>query len=170
MEIDLSEIITKLWTKNDIINFFREKNNNFYFIFKIINYSFILPPNNHFNKSFLLGVLSGRKKLLPIGCLGGFNFPYFSKNILLTKDHIFKLFIIDNNLLSYLPDDPDVRYLSREFLLSVLFFGAREKYLSLYEKYKDIQFQKSTTGNQKFMAKISDEMMEHLKNFQPVNL
>ena len=110
------------------------------------------------------------KKLLPIGCLGGFNFPYFSKNKLLTKEDIFKLFAGDENLLSYLPDNPDVRSLSREFLLSVLFFGARDKYLTLYEKYKDIQFQKTTTGNKKFIAKISDEMLEHLKNFQPVNL
>ena len=72
--------------------------------------------------------------------------------------------------MAYLPDEPDIRYLSREFLLSVLFFGAREKYLKLYEIYKDIQLQKSTTGNRKFFAKITPEMHGHLKNFNPVNL
>ena len=63
---------------------------------------------------------------------------------------------------------PDIRSLSREFLLSVLFFGARDKHLTLYEKYKDIEFQKSTTCNKKYIAKISEEMMGHLKNFQSI--
>ena len=118
----------------------------------------------------MLGVLSGQKKLLPIGCFGGFNFPYFSKGKALTKDCIFKEFVNDENLLAYLPDNPDIRCISREFLLSILFYGAREKYLKLYEIYKDMQIQKSTTGNKKYIAQISEEMLEHLKNFQPVNL
>jgi len=107
---------------------------------------------------------------MPIGCLGGFNFPYFSKDKKLTKSHIFSEFIGDSNLMAYLPDEPDIRYLPREFLLSVLFFGARDKYLKLYEIYKDIQLQKSTTGNKKFFAKITPEMQGQLKNFKPVNL
>ena len=73
-------------------------------------------------------------------------------------------------MLSFLPDNPDVRGLSREFLLSVLFFAARQKYLLLYEKYKDIQIQKTTTGNKKFIAKISEQMLDNLKKFKPVNL
>ena len=97
--------------------------------------------------------MNGRKKLMPIGCMGGFSFPYFNKYNKLTKSHIYNEFIGDDNLMAYLPDESDIRYLSREFLLSVLFFCAREKYLKLYEIYKDIQLQKSMTGNRKFFAK-----------------
>ena len=118
----------------------------------------------------MIGVLSGRKKLLPIGCIGGFNFPYYSKGKLLTKDDIFKNFINDEELLAYLPDNPDIRCITREYLLSVLFFSNREKYLQLYSKYKDIQLQKSTSENRKFYAKITIEMMDKLKHFQPINL
>ena len=53
----------------------------------------------------------------------------------------------------YLSDNPDIQYLSREFLLSVLYFGSREKHLRLNEEYKDTQLQKSTTGNKKSKIK-----------------
>jgi len=88
----------------------------------------------------------------------------------LTKEHIFSKFVNDNNLLSYLPDNAPLTSISREFLLSVLFYGDRDKYLDLYEEYKNIQIQKSTTGNRKFTAIITDEMRELLKNYNPVDL
>ena len=84
---------------------------------------------------------------MSIGCLGGFNFLYFSKDKKLTKSHIYSEFIGDSYLMAYLLDESDIGYLQREFLLSVLFFGARDKYLKLYEIYKDIQLKKLTTGN-----------------------
>lgn len=115
-------------------------------------------------------MLSGRKKLLPLGCFGGFNIPYFSKSKKLTKEDIYKKFIGDENLLSYLPDNPDVKSISRELLLSILFFANRDKYLSLYEEYKDLQIQRTTTGNKKYIAKITEEMLAHLRNFKPVNM
>lgn len=115
-------------------------------------------------------MLSGRKKLLPLGCFGGFNIPYFSKSKKLTKEDIYKKFIGDENLLLYLPDNPDVKSISRELLLSILFFANREKYLSLYEEYKDLQIQRTTTGNKKYIANITEEMLAHLRNFKPVNM
>ena len=54
MEIDMREIFAKLRTKNDILNFFLEQSKNFDFKYKIINYSFVLSPENHFSKSFYL--------------------------------------------------------------------------------------------------------------------
>ena len=102
--------------------------------------------------------------------MGGFSFPYYSKSKRLTKEHIFKIFQENNNLLQYLPDHPDLRTIPREFLLSVLFYEDREKYLDLYEEYKEIQIQKSTTGNKKFIAKITTEQLGYLRNYQPVNL
>ena len=72
--------------------------------------------------------------------------------------------------MAFIPDDPDVKSISREFLLSVLFYASRDKYLSLYEKYKDLEMQRSTTGNRKFIAKISEEMLTNLRNYNPVNI
>ena len=49
-------------------------------------------------------------------------------------------------------------------------FGLKEIFAFLYEQYKNLQIQRSTTGNRKFVSQITTEMMNHLKNFQPVNL
>lgn len=95
--------------------------------------------------------------------------PNYSKSKKLTKEDIFKKFEGDNNLLSCLPDEPDIKSISRELLLSILFYGDREKYLKLYEEYKDLEMQKSTTGNKKYIAQVSEEMLMYLRNFQPVD-
>lgn len=144
------------------------KNNIYITLFNIL--ALYYPEGAHFGKAFLLSVLNGKKKLLPLGCVGGFNIPYYSKNKQLTKDDIFKKFVGDENLMAFIPDDPDVKSISREFLLSVLFYASRDKYLSLYEKYKDLEMQRSTTGNRKFIAKISEEMLTNLRNYNPVNI
>ncbi len=88
----------------------------------------------------------------------------------LTKENIFQKFIGDPELLSYLPDNISLAYISREFLLSVLFYGNREKYLELYQQYKEIEVQKSTTGNKKFVAVVTDEMKNLLQNYEPIDL
>lgn len=107
---------------------------------------------------------------MPLGCFGGFNIPYFSKNKKLTKNDIFKKFLGDEELLSYLPDNSDMKSITRELLLSILFYGNRVNYLSLYEEYKELQIQRTTTGNKKFIAKVTEEMLQHLHNFKPINM
>lgn len=122
------------------------------------------------NREFLFGVLRGTKKLLPLGCFGDFNLPYYTRSKKLTKENIFQKFIGDPELLSYLPDNISLAYISREFLLSVLFYGNREKYLELYQQYKKIEVQKSMTGNKKFVAVVTDEMKNLLQNYDPIDL
>ena len=102
--------------------------------------------------------------------MGWFSFPYYSKQKHLTKEDIFKVFANDETLLAYLPDNPDIRCIIREYLLSVLFFSNREKYLELYSKYKDIQIQKTTTGSKKYFARITNDMLDRLKAFKSINL
>ena len=122
------------------------------------------------NREFLLGILVRHKKLLSSGYFGGFSFPYFTKSKKLTKKYIFEKFVNDQNLLSYIPDNVPLTSINREFLLSVLFNGYRNKYLDLYDQYKEIQIQKSTSGNRKFTAIVTKEMIELLKNYNPVDL
>lgn len=128
------------------------------------------PNEKCFNKEFLLGVLRGQKRLLPLGCYGGFSLPYYSKSKKLTKEHIFQKFSNDQILMSYLPDNVSLSGITREFLLSVLFYGNREKYLQLYEEYKSIQIQKSTTGNRKYTAIITEENKDLLRRYNPIDL
>ena len=93
--------------------------------------------------------------------MGGFCFPYYSKQKQLTKEDIFKVFVNDETLLAYLPDNPDISCITREYLLSVLFFS--KKHLELYSKYKDIQIRRTTTGNKKYFASVTNEMLDRLK-------
>ena len=85
-EIDVNEIFQKLRNKSDIKNFFHEQ-------------ALYFPDGYQFGKSFVLNVLNGRKKILPLGCYGGLNFLYYNKNKKLVKEHIFKEFENDENLL-----------------------------------------------------------------------
>ena len=76
----------------------------------------------------------------------------------------------NEELLSYLPDNPDMKSINRELLLSILFYGNRAKYLSLYEEYKELQIQLTMIGNKKFIDKVTEEMLQHLHNFKPINM
>ena len=94
------------------------------------------------------------------------NFDAIKKQ--LTFDDISKYYFIQ--IVKRSKDNPDMKSISRELLLSILFFANREKYLALYEIYKDIQIQRTTTGNKKYIAKITEEMLVHLRKFKPVNM
>ena len=69
-----------------------------------------------------------------------------------------------------MPDNVRLTSLTREFLLSVLFYGNRDKYLDLYEESKDIEIQKSTTGNKKYVAIVTNEMKDLLAQYNPIDL
>ena len=68
--------------------------------------------------------------------MGGFNIPYFSKERILTKQYIFQQFVGDNELQKYLPNNLKLTSITRELLLSILFYVKRDKYLNLYGIYK----------------------------------
>lgn len=123
-----------------------------------------------FNREFLLGVLSGLKRFLPLGYLGGYNLPYYTKSKKLTKAHIFEKFINTPNLLSYLPDNLRLTSITREFLLSVLFYGNRGKYLDLYEEYKETEIKKNNTGNKKYAAIVTDKIRDLMREYNPIDL
>lgn len=92
-----------------------------------------------------------------MGCIGGYLLPYYTKENVLTKKIIFKYFTEDAELLRYLPNNPKIETISREFLLSVLANVKREKYAQMYVKYKEIKIQRSTGGNKVYHAEITNE-------------
>lgn len=152
----------------------------------IIFYKGLYYPNySSFNNKFFLDVLGGRKRvtiilynafyynesqLLPLGSIGGYLLPYYTKERVLTKQVLFQEFIGDDELLKYLPDNPKLATIPREFLLSILANVKREKYAKLYTQYKQIKVQRSTVGNKIYKAQITNEFSNGLKNFAPINL
>lgn len=106
---------------------------------------------------------------MPLGSIGGYSLPYYTKEHILTKQMIFQIFVGDRDLLQYLPSNPKLQTIPREFLLSVLANIKREKYAQLYSKYKEIKSQRSTIGNKIYRAQITNQFFVGLKNFTPIN-
>ena len=70
----------------------------------------------------------------------------------------------------YLPSDPKLETIPREFLLSVLANVKREKYAQMYTKYKQIKMERSTVGKKLYQAQITNTFKAGLQNFCPINL
>ena len=86
---------------------------------------------------------------------------------------IFKNFENDAILLQYLPSNPNLKTIPREFLFCLLANIRREKYTLMYANYKEIKAKKSTVGNKVYKvykAQITNEFKNGLNNFSPVNL
>ena len=63
---------------------------------------------------------------MPLGSIGGYSLPYYTKENILTKAMIFKNFENDATLLQYLPSNPNLKTIPREFLLYILANVRRE--------------------------------------------
>ena len=101
--------------------------------------------------------------------MGGFNLPYYTKDKILTKEHIFSQFINDEELLKYIPTGVKPSSLTRELLLSILAYIRKEKYLSLYGIYKATKLQKSTTGSKNYDLKIQNNFVDKFREYISVN-
>ena len=78
-------------------------------------------------------------QLLPLGSIGGYSLPYYTKENVLTKEKIFENFVGDGTLLQYLPDNVNLKTIPRDFLLCVIANVRRDKYAAMYTKYKGIK-------------------------------
>ena len=83
---------------------------------------------------------------------------------------IFQIFDGDEDLLRYIPTNANVKTIPRDFLLSILANIRREKYAQLYSKYKEIKAERSTGGNKIYKAQITNQFLNGLHNFTPINL
>lgn len=83
---------------------------------------------------------------------------------------IFQNFVGDQELMMYLPNNPKLETIPREFLLSVLANVKRAKYAAMYAKYKEIKMQRSTMGKKVYQAQITNEFKAGLQGFHPINL
>ena len=96
--------------------------------------------------------------------------PYYTKEKVLTKDKIFQNFIGDADLMRYIPDNPKLTTIPREFLLYILANIKREKYAALYSRYKQIKVERAIGGKKIYQAQITNEFFNGIQNFSPINL
>lgn len=72
-----------------------------------------------YDATFLLKVMKGEKKCLPIGFQTGFHLNYFRKGVTLNKEYIISKIGSNQNFKDYLPDNISPMCLTRDFLLTV---------------------------------------------------
>lgn len=75
-----------------------------------------------FDSTFLLMVMKGQKKCLPIGFQTGFHLNYFRKGETLNKEYIINKIRLNQNFYQYIPDGVSPMSLTRDFLLTVRYF------------------------------------------------
>ena len=95
----------------------------------------------------------------------GYSIPYFSKNKLLTKDNIIQQFIGDQQLLEYLPDKLNKSTLTGEFLLTLPFNVKKEKYLYLYNLYKNQKINRTYFHGKIYEVNIKKDFANNLGNY-----
>lgn len=146
------ELMKKFRSLEDRINFCTELN-------------FHYPRLPGFDMNFFLMFLQGRKKLLPLGMVLGFNFNYYSKSGKFTKKHLYSFFENDQNLLSYLPDDITINSISRQYLISVLAFAKKEVWVELYGQYKQHLANENMSKWENYGVTLTTDMVEKVQNF-----
>lgn len=107
--------------------------------------------------------------MLKLGGIGGYDLPYFSKAKFLTKSHLVSQFNGDLELAKYLPDQINPTTVTRSFLLALLFNVRRDKYLSLYNSYKEKKKEYSTTNGKIYHISIDKTFLANIKNFSSTN-
>ena len=80
-----------------------------------------IPNLKGYDATFLLQVMKGEKKCLPVGFQTGFNLNYFRKGETLNKAYIINKINNNPKFKDYLPDNVSPMCLSRDFLLTVSF-------------------------------------------------
>ena len=85
------------------------------------NLDWYIPKLKGYDATFLLKVMKGEKKCLPVGFQTGFNLNYFCKGETLNKSYIINKLGNNPKLKDYLPDNVSPMSLTRDFLLTVSF-------------------------------------------------
>ena len=74
----------------------------------------------------------------------------------------------DNELEKYLPNNLKLTSITRELLLSILFYVKRDKYLNLYGIYKTKKVERAINDIKVYNVKIKDDIFDKLKTYTSV--
>jgi hypothetical protein len=83
----------------------------------------------------------------------------------LTKSDIIKEFTNDEELQKYVPTPCNPSTVTRSFLLSLMFNVKRNKYLELYNKYKQKEIDNSTNCGKIYEVIVGSSFANELNNY-----
>lgn len=78
-----------------------------------------MPKEVGYDTLFMVDVLKGKKKYLPLSVSSGYDLSYFRSGDTLTKKYIIDKMAGNDAYKVFLPDNIELNKLSRKFLLSV---------------------------------------------------
>lgn len=78
-----------------------------------------MPKEVGYDTCFMIEVLKGKKKYLPMSVSSGYELPYFKNGDTLNKQYIIEKMAGNNAYNEYIPDGINLNKLSRKFLLSL---------------------------------------------------
>lgn len=177
--VKASDLLKKFKTKEDRYNFLREMSKPFFIILDLY-----FPKEIEFDSNYFLQVLIGAKKvnnilfnsqLLPLGHHNDYNFKYFKKVHILTKDFLTSIINKNQAYAQYIPDNTSIKSLSRDYILSVSYyfifqliaFVEPNTYSNLYELYKSKNLEKETKKWNNYKIEVIPEVSEKIQNFIP---
>ena len=132
-----------------------------------------------YDATFLLLVMKGEKKCLPIGFQTGFHLNSFRKGETLNKQYIINKIANNPKFMDYIPNGVDPMSLTRDFLLTVriyyLNFFKLVAFLEpeLYKQFYTIS--KTQAGNstlnrwEDYNLIVEKKIYEKIKQFVPIN-
>lgn len=117
--VKASDVLKKLKSPKDRRNFALENSMLLFLCLSFFCLDWFIPNLKGYDATFLLQVMKGEKKCLPVGFQTGFNLNYFRKGETLNKAYIINKIANNPKFGEYLPDNISPMSLSRDFLLTV---------------------------------------------------
>ena len=157
VNVNASEIISKLKNKIDRQNFCQEMN-------------WLCPNEPGYDSNFFLKVIMGEKRYLPINFNVGYKLKYFKKGITLDKKYIISKMIGNLAYALYTPDNINVEKLSRNFLLTLVAFIDPNLYRSFYSIYKQQMTDRKYNKWINYNIEIRSDILAKVQKFVPINI
>ena len=157
VNVNASEIISKLKNKIDRQNFCQEMN-------------WFCPNEPGYDANYFLKVIMGEKRYLPINFNVGYKLKYFKKGITLDKKYIISKMIGNSAYALYTPDNINVEKLSRNFLLTLVAFIDPTLYKSFYSIYKQQMTDRKYNKWINYNIEIKSDILAKVQEFVPTNI
>lgn len=152
--VDLKEIESVIRSKRALVEYFALKKNQYF------------PDDSHFTTDFALLVLMGKKKLLTLKEKSTPSIPDIKDFDPLLKKSLVEKLSRHESTREYLPDEPNYKRISKNFIFSLMFSKNRQMFDELYSEYANKKIQKINIFKHKVEIPISDEFYSSLKSYR----
>ena len=157
VNVNASEIISKLKNKVDRQNFYQEM-------------IWFCPNEPGYDSNYFLKVIMGEKCYLPINFNVECKLKYFKKGIALDKKYIISKMLGNPAYALYTPDNINMEKLSRNFLLTLVAFIDPNLYRSFYSIYKQQMTDRKYNKWINYNIEIKSDILSKIQEFVPTNI